>query len=121
MVRLRLFSVICHLSIWVVVLFAVLPADAQETLYWVSGGDHNFGLTDGDTSQTANIYCGNTTATTTFTNPNSVATSPYPDAVNQATSGQSGGVARMEMDSTASGQTLTFSVTFGNVVDNLRF
>jgi hypothetical protein len=121
MVRARLFSVICLLSIWVVVLFAALPADAQETLYWVSGGNHNFGLTDGDTSQTGTIYCGNTTATTTFTNPNGVATSPYPDAVNQATSGQPGGVARMEMDSTASGQTLTFSVTFGNVVDNLRF
>ena len=121
MVRASLFSVICRLSIWVFVLFAALPVDAQETLYWVSGGNHNFGLTDDDTSQTGTIYCGNTTATTTFTNPNNVATDPYPDAVNQATSGQPGGVARMEMDSTTSGQTLTFSITFGNVVDNLRF
>jgi hypothetical protein len=121
MLKPSLFSLFCHVHIWAILLFAVVPAHAQETLYWVSGGDHNLGLTDNDLSQTGTIYCGDTTATTTFTNPNSVATSPYPDAIDQATSGQNGGVARMQMDSTATGQTLTFSITFGNVVDNLTF
>ena len=121
MLRASLFSMFCRLSIWTMGLFAPAPGLAQETLYWVSGGDHNFAQIPGDTSQTASIYCGNTTATTTFTNPNGVASGPYPDTLDATSSGQAGGVARMGMDATANGQTLTFRLAFGNVVDNLRF
>ena len=91
--------------------------DAQETLNWSSGGTENFGLTDGTTVVMSNILCGNGKATATFTNPNSVAVAPFPDA----TTNVSGGGARMTMDTFFQNQSLALTLAFTVPVNNLRF
>jgi len=91
--------------------------NAQETLNWVSGGTNNFGLTDGTTTTTANILCGNGSVTATFTNPNGIAVAPFADA----TTNVSGGGARMTMNATAQNQRVALTLAFTVPVNNLRF
>jgi hypothetical protein len=96
-------------------------AHAQETLYWVSGGDNNFGYTDNSLTDTSNILCGNGSATVTFTNPDGIAESPFPDAIAEVLPNRPGGTVAINQDADQAGQRTTMTLSFTVPVNNLRF